>query len=108
MYADLDIDYNLEDFGIIAQQPWLARAEIQSRHRNNTTYFVYILINNALEGRNKIIEHNCSCIVGKRTLGCCAHVMCIVWYMAWARHQDYPIPHPAAFLDDILGSEEDD
>lgn len=29
----------------------------------------------------------CSCLVGNRTVGCCWHVMTLLWYLGWARHQ---------------------
>lgn len=80
---------------------WLLRAKIHSRHAGNRTYFVYILINNSLEGREKIHEHYCSCVVGRRTLGCCSHTMSIIWFMAWARHQE-TVALPALFLENIF------
>ncbi|KAL0850182.1 hypothetical protein ABMA28_012054 [Loxostege sticticalis] len=50
----------------------------------------------------KIKSYYCSCICGKRTVGCCAHVMTMIWYFCWARHQDDNIEGPATFLDGIL------
>ncbi|CAK1583783.1 unnamed protein product [Parnassius mnemosyne] len=46
-------------------------------------------------------------IVGKRTVGCYAHIMSIIWYLSWARYQDNIVP-PAQILDDILIIIEDD
>lgn len=80
---------------------WLLRGRIQSRHISRKTYFVYILVDSSRRGREAILMHYCNCIVGRRTVGCCAHIMCIIWYLSWARYQDYIVPS-AQFLDDIL------
>lgn len=79
----------------------LLRAKIHSRHSGQRIYFVYI-INNARESRCQIEGCYCSFIVGNRTLGCCSHVMSVVWFMSWARHQETPPLPPAAFLDSII------
>lgn len=33
--------------------------------------------------RSSIVEYCCNCLVGRRTVGCCTHVM---WYLGWTRH----------------------
>lgn len=101
VYGDHNLGLNLSEYSITATRPWLLRAKIHSRF-SGKTYFVYVMIDNALEGRNQIIGHYCYCVAGSRTLGCCSHVMCVVWYMGWARHQEVlPCP-PAAFLDTLI------
>ncbi|XP_028038214.1 uncharacterized protein LOC114248965 [Bombyx mandarina] len=80
---------------------YLVRGRIQSRHISRKTYFVYILVDSSRIGREAIIINYCNCIVGRRTVGCCAHVMTIIWYLSWARYQDNIVP-PALFLDDTL------
>ncbi|XP_045494474.1 uncharacterized protein LOC123693428 [Colias croceus] len=91
-----------DDGGLFLENLWLLRAKIDSRHAGNRTYFVYILINNGMQGRDKLEGHYCSCIVGKRTLGCCSHIMSVIWFLGWARHQNvFPLP-PALFLDTII------
>ncbi|KAF9423713.1 hypothetical protein HW555_001039 [Spodoptera exigua] len=89
----------LESFPI----PQLLRGRIKSRHIGQRIYYVYILyetepINNHIDN---IISHYCSCIVGNRTLGCCCHVMTVIWYLGWARHQN-TLSSPASFLDHVL------
>lgn len=90
------------DAHLFPDDSWLLRAKINSRHLGNRIYFVYILINNLMQGRDKVAGWYCSCIVGKRTLGCCSHIMCVIWFMAWARHQETLPTSPAAFLDSII------
>lgn len=90
------------------QDPVLIRGRIKSRHHSGKTYYTYLLM--ARQGVNwddQIISHYCSCICGQRTVGCCAHIMTIVWYLGWARHQAI-ISAPASFLDNVLVREEDD
>lgn len=79
----------------------LLRARIASRHISRKVYFVYILISNDSTGLAAIKQYYCNCIVGCRTVGCCAHIMTVIWYLGWARHQSYIFP-PAQFLDDVL------
>lgn len=79
----------------------LLRARITSRHVSRKVYFVYILISCTDFSLNAIKKYCCNCVVGRRTVGCCAHVMTVVWYLGWARHQSNIFP-PAQFLDDVL------
>lgn len=79
----------------------LLRGKIHSRHISHKTYFVYILINGNVSGREAILQYCCNCIVGRRTIGCCAHIMTIIWYLSFARYQNNINP-PASFLDNIL------
>lgn len=85
----------------------LLRGRIRSRHQSNKVYYTYVLIK-LTESNNweeRICEYYCSCIIGKRTVGSCAHVMTIIWYLGWARHQNNILP-PAQFLDDIIVRED--
>lgn len=80
----------------------LIRGRIKSRHISSRVYYTYILLKVAeTNWQNCISDYYCSCIIGKRTVGSCAHVMTIVWYLGWARHQNNISP-PAQFLDSIL------
>ncbi|CAK1603536.1 unnamed protein product [Parnassius mnemosyne] len=85
----------------------LIRGRIKSRHVTRRQYYVYILLENNIPGRTGITEYCCSCLVGRRTVGCCAHVMTLVWYLGWARHQQH-ISAPAEFLDGVIVREDDE
>lgn len=78
----------------------LIRGRIQSRHVRSKQYYTYILVNPTRHGRESIEGYYCSCIHGRRTIGCCAHIASVVYYLSWARHQE-TIDTPAAFLDDV-------
>lgn len=101
----VEVDTNLDRF---PSNKLLLRGKIRSRHISNRQYFTYILLNlNGEDWCQRIEEYYCTCIIGKRTVGSCAHVMTIVWYLGWARHQDSILP-PASFLDGILVREDDE
>ncbi len=59
---------------------------------------------------DSILEYCCQCKNGLRTVGCCAHVMAVLWYLGFARYQA-EIPRPAnrlyEFFADLDLSDED-
>ena len=73
----------------------LVRCRIKSRHVQTRTYYCYVLYN-----RQAITDYCCSCIHGRRTLGSCAHIISIIYYLAWARHEG-DLNQPAGFLDAV-------
>ncbi|CAK1577955.1 unnamed protein product [Parnassius mnemosyne] len=86
---------------------WMIRGRLQSRHVRARQYYVYIIIDRFLSGRQAIAHYYCSCIIGKRTIGCCSHIMCIIWYMSHARHLPAITP-PAYGLENIIVVPDDD
>lgn len=58
----------------------LIRGRIQSRHVRSKQYYTYILVNPTREGRESIEDYYCSCIHGRRTIGCCAHIASMVFF----------------------------
>lgn len=102
-------DELLSNLNIINNEnTWLLRGKIASRHISSKKYYIYILIDATLNGRYAIKNYCCNCIVGRRTIGCCAHIMTLIWYLSWARYQTSIIDPPAQFLDDILIDDVDD
>lgn len=98
-------DNTLEDLAQydINEEAWLLRGRIQSRHVRARKYFCYILINNI---NNNITQYYCTCLTGRRTIGTCAHVLSIIWYVGYARHEGFN--EPALFLNSILIDDDDD
>jgi len=86
--------------GHTADDPMLIRGKIQSRFRSSAQHFVYILIDRAEEGIDSVSSYTCSCPQGLRTVGCCAHIATVLWYLGYARHLP-EIPIPADFLNDV-------
>lgn len=97
----------LSDFSMPSNNVQLIRAHIKSRHTSSKVYHCYILINENNHGLGSIEHYCCSCFTGRRTIGSCAHVMCLVWFLGWARHQDV-VRRPALFLDRIILDDNDD
>ena len=84
--------------------PGFIRIRIYSRFRNATRYQLWICFRADLEENDRmddegevILGYYCTCKAGARTLGCCAHVASIVWYLGWARHQQN-VKYPSAVL----------
>jgi hypothetical protein len=88
---DLPIDGNNENV-------WLRRGHMQSRHVRARTYYCYILLNNNNE--SNIEQHYCTCLTGRRTMGTCAHIVSIIWYLGYARHTGFTAP--ATFLNYVI------
>lgn len=76
-------------------EPGFMRIRISSRFRNAVKHQVWIAFNEeynqdqdvANEGE-PIFGYFCTCKVGARTLGTCAHVVSILWYLGFARHEN--------------------
>lgn len=86
----------------------LLKMNIKSRHLSSKMYHCYILVDANNSGLEAIKNYCCTCFTGRRTIGCCAHTMCLVWFIGFARHQD-AIRCPALFLDTIIiDNDEDD
>ena len=63
------------------QRQDILRAQIQSRHRNNVKYDLYIHYNTT-----RITGWYCKCPNGSRVVGCCAHIASVIYYLAFARY----------------------
>ncbi|CAK1587666.1 unnamed protein product [Parnassius mnemosyne] len=88
------------------QDAVLIRGRIKSRHHSGRAYYTYILLARQETSWDKMIAgYYCSCTSGQRTVGCCAHIMTVVWYLGWARYQN-SITAPASILDGILVRED--
>lgn len=89
--------------------PGLLRFRIYSRFRNVTRYQIWIAFlvdRNDGEGdvmlgadteEDVILGYYCTCKTGAKTLGCCAYIASILWFLAWARHQQY-VKYPSRAL----------
>lgn len=100
-----EININASEYNNLrgSEDTILIRGKIKSHHVSRRQYYIilYLLVENNVPSRAGIVEYCCSCLVGRRTIGCCAHSMTLVWYLGWARHQQN-ITAPAGFLGDIV------
>ncbi|XP_066600076.1 uncharacterized protein [Prorops nasuta] len=83
-----EIDEHFNESGFL-------RVRLYSRFRNAIKHQIFIsyeLSNrddgNAAENVKPINGYYCTCQSGARTLGTCAHVASVLWYLGFARHQE--------------------
>lgn len=89
----------------LADEGGFLRVRVYSRFRNATKYQIWISYrtqNDEDEDADfdidgPILGYYCTCKAGARTLGTCAHVACILWYLGYARHENN-IPYPSRTL----------
>ncbi|XP_062613814.1 uncharacterized protein LOC134275560 [Saccostrea cucullata] len=60
----------------------LLRVKLKSRHSGSVRHTVFIHYN-----LDEIIGWYCTCKVGARVVGCCAHVASVLWYLGYHRFQ---------------------
>ncbi|XP_045510487.1 uncharacterized protein LOC123705641 [Colias croceus] len=99
LYREESLD-DLNRCNILQTNVWLLRIKIQSRHVRSRTYNTYILIDRDQIGRNAIVEHYCTCLTGRRTVGSCAHIVSVLWFLGLGRHE--PFIAPAEHLLDVI------
>lgn len=80
----------------------LLHVRVYSRFRNRAIYHIFIQFNpDAVENVDRnhqiipILGHYCTCKSGARTLGSCAHIASVLWYLGFARHEAN-IQYPSA------------
>ena len=86
------IDY--ANWDIEVEQPMLFKAKMASRFRSAQHHYQFVVTDGSKTGRDAIIELYCTCESGARTVGCCSHIMCILWYMGLAHASPISIPNP--------------
>ncbi|XP_043480300.1 uncharacterized protein LOC122509998 [Leptopilina heterotoma] len=71
------------------------RLRIYSRFTNAKRHQIWIVFNTEYnpendqdQDNNPILGYYCICKVGARTLGACAHITSILWFLGYARHED--------------------
>ena len=78
----------------------LIRVKISSRHSNQTCYNTWIKY--SFDKSNFIKAYFCTCKAGARTIGCCAHVCSVLWYLGFhlkSKNKKLPI---SGYLNDII------
>lgn len=89
------------DFFCDNRQPKLLMIRIKYRFRTNKTRDAYILIDAVGEGHTSVLAYCCDCYNGLRTVGCCSHVMCLIWFTLHIK-TPFNMHGPAAFLNDYF------
>lgn len=78
--------------------PVLTLTCMQSRFFGSKTRRVYILANPNENSANGIVSYCCDCKSGNRNVGCCAHVMTVIKFFGFSRHNRNEKP-VAEYLD---------
>lgn len=87
-----ELDY--ASFGINVSEPLLVKAYMKSRFRSSKSHHIFVLVNKRETGRKAITEYFCTCETGSRTVGCCSHVMTVIWYLGYGQYNEICIPNP--------------
>ncbi len=85
-----------------SEEPDLVRAVLKSRHIGAKKYTIWVQFKeDGATPQEKIPGWVCSCKCGLRTLGCCAHIASVIWYLAYARHNGW-VPNKPSWSAHIL------
>jgi hypothetical protein len=77
------------------QHPDLVRAHFDSRHSSSRTYRTTIRYHDQIP---HIREWYCTCVIGSRVIGCCAHVAALLWYLGVERGIPPTTVHPLSTI----------
>lgn len=90
-------------------EPGLMRVRLYSRFRNAAKYQLFIAFRadddpdeRAAEHEPLIFGYYCTCKSGARTLGSCAHVASVLWFLGHARHQPHTRYPTTVLLDNVV------
>lgn len=85
------------------ENPMFITTKIKSRFKGQRIHNVYILYD-FTPVVEKQLFYLCECQHGQRTVGCCAHVMALVWYFGYGRHEMSidPGSHLNDFFDQLI------
>lgn len=85
-YTESHINYENYTLQICKDRPNLLRVKLSSRHSSSKAYSLWI------EYRyDYITGWYCTCNVGAREVGCCAHIASTIWYLVLSRWQSETI-----------------
>ncbi|CAG2251516.1 unnamed protein product [Mytilus edulis] len=65
---------------ICKDRPDLLRVKMQSRHSSSRCYHLWLEYD-----ENDVSGWYCTCKVGSRMVGCCAHIASVVWYLGYQK-----------------------
>lgn len=81
------------------QEPILVLAVLLSRFSRNK-HQTFVLADKTQDGAESIKAHCCDCRHGIRTVGCCSHIMCLIGYLSYLRHNPRLLKEASKFLND--------
>jgi hypothetical protein len=80
-------DQGLYEFEFIPESTDLIKVKLKSRHLSNTIYTLFIQYDvSGVSNSEPIKAYYCDCRSGARTIGCCAHIASVIWYLGYAKY----------------------
>lgn len=70
------------------KNPTLVMLNISSRFISGKSWQPFVLFSKIQSGVEAVLEYCCNCKVGLRTVGCCSHVMTILYYLGFAQYRN--------------------
>lgn len=89
-------------------EPLLLSVDLNSRFQSNRTHKVYVLLSLDTIRNYVVNSFCCTCKHGFRTVGCCSHVMALIWYTLHVDHNSVNVLLPSSNLDDIFENWQDE
>lgn len=83
-------------------EPTLLLAVLKSRFKANSTHQTFVFVDTSVSGSDGIIAYCCGCRHGLRTVGCCSHVMTVIGYLGYTRHNPETLKETASFLNGLF------
>ncbi|XP_060073207.1 uncharacterized protein LOC132553020 [Ylistrum balloti] len=79
------VDDGLYELLVFSENPNLIKLKIQSRHCNSRAHSLWIEYDSLSD--DPIKGWYCTCKVGSRVVGCCAHIASALWFLGYERFQ---------------------
>lgn len=79
-----DMDKHFQSEYQSTDQLILVMINLKSRFISTKVYRVFTLFDKSKTGFGSVVEYCCDCKVGSRTVGCCSHVMTLLYYLGYA------------------------
>ncbi|XP_058806441.1 uncharacterized protein LOC131672915 [Phymastichus coffea] len=79
----------------------ILKVRVKSRHVNRNTYNCFVHYRPQTNGCAGIVRYCCECANGNRTIGCCAHVAAVIYYLSHGRYLA-KIIQPAKILSSLF------
>lgn len=78
--------------------PTLIVCQLKSRFISRKKHQTFVLADKSKDGVAGIVAYCCECKHGLRTVGCCSHIMCMIGYLGYLRHNRNALKETSQFL----------
>lgn len=84
------------------RQPVVILVDLHSRFRASKFHRLFVMADTAVIGADSIVGYTCECRHGLRTVGCCGHIMAVIGYFSFYRHNPDQLKEVSAFLNNLF------